>query len=83
MKICVFSDSHGYAANMISAIELEKPDIVLFLGDGEKDLARLEEKFPDLQIYAVRGNCDFGTKLKNLLIVKVDGVTIFMTHGHL
>ena len=83
MKICVFSDSHGYAANMISAIELEKPDIVLFLGDGEKDLARLEEKFPELQIYAVRGNCDFGTKLKNLLIVKVDGVTIFMTHGHL
>lgn len=83
MKACVFSDSHGYAENMISAILLEKPDFCLFLGDGERDLARLENKFPDLPVYAVRGNCDFGTELKNVLICVVDGVTIFMTHGHL
>ena len=83
MKVCVFSDSHGYAANMISAIELEKPDACLFLGDGERDLCKLEKKFPDLPVYAVRGNCDFGTELKNVLICVIEGVTIFMTHGHL
>lgn len=83
MKVCVFSDSHGYAANMISAIELEKPDACLFLGDGERDLYKLEKKFPDLPVYAVRGNCDFGTELKNVLICVIEGVTIFMTHGHL
>ena len=83
MKACVFSDSHGYAANMISAIELEKPDFCFFLGDGERDLARLEAKFPGLPVYAVRGNCDFGTELKNVLICEVEGIRVFMTHGHL
>ena len=83
IKACVFSDSHGYTANMIAALELEKPDVCFFLGDGERDLAEIDERFPDLPVYAVRGNCDFGTKLKNLLICKVEGVTIFMTHGHL
>jgi putative phosphoesterase len=83
MKICVFSDSHGYAANMINAIELEKPDLCFFLGDGERDIAKVEAKYPDLPVYAVRGNCDFRSDMKSLLICVVDGVKIFMTHGHL
>ena len=83
MKVCVFSDSHGYAGNMIAALELEQPDICLFLGDGERDLMKLEERYPDMPIYAVRGNCDFNTNLNNILLLRIDGVTIYMTHGHL
>ena len=83
MKACVFSDSHGYAGNMIAAIELEKPDLVFFLGDGERDIAKVGEKYPDLPIYAVRGNCDFRSDAKKLLICVVEGVKVFMTHGHL
>ena len=83
MKACVFSDSHGYTGNMVAAIELEKPDFCFFLGDGERDIARLNEKYPDLPIYAVRGNCDFSTKLKNCLRCEVDGVSVFLTHGHM
>ena len=83
MKACVFSDSHGYAANMINAIELEQPDLCFFLGDGERDIARIAQKYPDLPVYAVRGNCDFRSDLGKLLICVVDGVKIFMTHGHL
>ena len=37
MKACVFSDSHGVTGHMITAIELEKPDICFFLGDGERE----------------------------------------------
>ena len=38
-KICVFSDSHGNSENMIQAIEMEKPDIVIHLGDGAGDMS--------------------------------------------
>ena len=83
MKICVFSDSHGYADNMIAAIELEKPELCFFLGDGERDIERVMKLYPDLPVYAVRGNCDFRSKSKNFLKIEVEGVTIFMTHGHM
>ena len=73
MKACVFSDSHGLVGHMMSVIEMEKPDICFFLGDGERDLVRLEERFPDLPIYAVRGNCDFRMDLQKLLICNVEG----------
>jgi len=83
MKACVFSDSHGYAANMMNAVRLEKPDAVFFLGDGDRDIAELETKFPGLAVYAVRGNCDFRSERDNAMIVTTDGVRIYMTHGHL
>jgi len=83
MKICVFSDSHGYADNMISAIHLEKPELCFFLGDGERDIEKVEERFPDIPVYAVRGNCDFRSTYKSSLICEVEGVRIFATHGHL
>ena len=83
MKVCVFSDSHGYAGNMIAAIELEDPDLCFFLGDGERDIIKVGERFPDLPVYAVRGNCDFRTKLSSSLCCAAGGVTIFATHGHM
>ena len=83
MKACVFSDSHGYAGNMMNAVRLEKPDAVFFLGDGESDIAELETEFPDLDVYIVRGNCDFRSNRDSTMIVTTDGVRIYMTHGHL
>lgn len=83
MKACVFSDSHGYAGNMINAINLEKPDAVFFLGDGESDIAGIEEDFPGLTVYTVRGNCDFRSNRESTMVVTTDGVRIYMTHGHL
>ena len=50
MKACVFSDSHGLVGHMISVINLEKPDFCFFLGDGERDVVRLEENFPHFVI---------------------------------
>ena len=82
MKVCVFSDSHGYAGNMIAAAELEKPDAVFFLGDGERDLAEFERRFPFMEIHAVRGNCDFRSNLENSICRTMEGVKIYATHGH-
>ncbi|MDO4518484.1 MAG: YfcE family phosphodiesterase [Bacillota bacterium] len=83
MKVCVFSDSHGYAGNMIAAIGIEKPDICFHLGDGERDLERVREEYPGIPIYAVKGNCDICSMLSSKLMSNVGGVNIFATHGHL
>ena len=37
MKVLVFSDSHGYNMSMAYAIEREKPDAVIHLGDHTDD----------------------------------------------
>ena len=58
MKFIVFSDSHGVSDNMIRAVKLEKPDLCFYLGDGENDLRLLQNRFPQLPVNAVRGNCD-------------------------
>lgn len=83
MKICVFSDSHGYTGNMTAAIELERPEMIFFLGDGERDIAKVADMYPGLQLAAVRGNCDFRTDRSSSLVCAIGGVTIFATHGHL
>ena len=75
MKVCVFSDSHGYAGTMMEAVELEKPDACVFLGDGERDLAALEDRWPELPVYAVRGNCDFRSERDNAVCCELEGVT--------
>lgn len=31
IKICVFSDSHGYSKHMLRAVEKESPDCIFFL----------------------------------------------------
>ena len=67
----------------MTAIELEKPDLYFFLGDGERDIGKLMEKYPELPVYAVSGNCNFRTDLSSSLFCEAGGVKIFATHGHL
>ena len=83
MKYIVFSDSHGVAENMIRAVQIEKPDLCFFLGDGERDLDALQKRFPRLPVNAVRGNCDVFSTLPQTLVCAAGGLKIFLTHGHL
>ena len=82
MTICVFSDSHGYAGNMIKAVLRERPALCFFLGDGETDLVSLRGRFPELPIYSVRGNCDLYSTQPLVLNAVVSGARIFAVHGH-
>ena len=82
MKICVFSDSHGYAGNMIKAVRLENPALCFFLGDGETDLVTLRGSYPDLPIYTVRGNCDLRSTQPLILNAVVSGFRFYAVHGH-
>lgn len=83
MKILVISDSHGRAAAVMEAVELEKPDALIHLGDGNKDLRGVRLMYPDMEVYAVAGNCDFYSNESDLLVTDIQGVRLFLTHGHM
>lgn len=83
MKIAVFSDSHGFAAKMLSEIKELSPDMIIHLGDGNSDVAKIEKQFPQIPLKAVRGNCDLTSNRPETELFSVSGVRIFITHGHL
>lgn len=83
MLLAVFSDSHGATGPMCDAVARYKPDVVLHLGDHERDCEALHELFPTLDIRAVAGNCDHYSQECDRRSFELCGVKIFMTHGHL
>ena len=81
-KIAVFSDTHGNSKNMLTAITLEKPDIIFHLGDGETDLETVRQKYPDIPIRNVRGNCDKFSSSPAMLCFELEGLIFFLVHGN-
>lgn len=83
MKLLIFSDSHGNVANMEDMVRLEHPDRILHLGDLVHDAQALQEKFPDIPVTFVPGNCD-GRRpdLPEERAFTLEGCKLLMTHGH-
>lgn len=83
MKWLVFSDSHGKLDYMKKAVEQEKPDRILHLGDVSRDAEQLQALFPAIPLESVRGNCDgwYGDapEEKELSFL---GQKVWMCHGH-
>lgn len=82
MKILVFSDSHGTLKYMEAAIAAQKPDHIVHLGDYVRDAEALRIRFPQIPITNVPGNCDYGDPSPTDKVITLDGIRIFMTHGH-
>ncbi len=87
MHLLILSDSHGRTSMILEAYrkQIKKPDAVVFLGDGLRDLAYADL---DLPIYAACGNCDFYSYAGNVraedeILITLGGKRILMTHGHL
>ncbi len=61
MRALVISDSHGDngTVNMV-LFRHTRADMVIFLGDGERDIYTQENSrlLTDKKLVAVRGNCD-------------------------
>lgn len=82
MKILVLSDSHRTLQYMQLAVEQEKPDHVIHLGDHCADADKLERLYPTLPILSVRGNCDHDPTAREEILAEFRGVRILLCHGH-
>jgi putative phosphoesterase len=86
MKILVFSDSHSCPNRILKAVNMHngKCDLILFLGDGLKDLDIISTKYPEIPIIKVKGNCDYfaSSDALNENILDLDGIKVLITHGH-
>lgn len=84
-RILVLSDSHSGNSFMRWCVESVKPDAIVHLGDYYDDGLDLHEEYPLIPFYQVPGNCDkyrVPPHVSEILITRVFGVDIYMTHGH-
>ena len=82
MNILVFSDSHTTTTPMLEMIRTRTPDLILHLGDHDRDTKAIARAFPQIPLRVVQGNCDFGQKHPLLDDFIVADCRIIMTHGH-
>ena len=85
MKILVLSDSHSTLSFMRHCIDSVKPEAVIHLGDHFDDGIAMKEEYPGIPFYQVPGNCDryrCTPGQAEILITRVGGVNLYMTHGH-
>lgn len=83
MKAAVFSDTHTNTALMVEAVRRSRPDLIIHLGDHDRDTEILRREFPEIPLYNVCGNCDFYPSAPQTDIVPLGPVKAFITHGHL
>lgn len=83
MVIFVVSDTHMRVDNFLNAIKsLEKPDLVIHLGDNIQDAIKIEKDM-NVKTVMLRGNCDYYTKdCPEEKILNINGKKILATHGH-
>ena len=83
MKITIFSDSHGDVKTMCGAVEREKPNMIIYLGDGIADAEQLNEKYPDIEMLKVLGNMDSDKEDEEWIkVAEICGKRFILTHGH-
>ena len=82
MRIGVFSDSHGDISAARRFFDSLSPlDCIFHLGDCVPDGKKLSKLF-SCPLYAVRGNCDFGSDEPLERIVDLGGKRFLLLHSH-
>ena len=80
MQVLVMSDTHGDC----QVIEKERkfyPNAAAMIHCGDSERPFFHPALEGMQ--KVRGNCDLDSEFPDVAIFDVDGVTFFVTHGHL
>jgi len=83
LKAAVFSDTHSNTALMAEAVRRCRPDVIIHLGDHDRDTEVLLREFPEIPLYSVCGNCDLASAAPNAEVVPLGPVKAYITHGHL
>lgn len=82
-KILIFSDSHGDINRCIDIMRsTDNVNAVIHAGDSASDAEDLSYIYPDMPVYYVKGNNDFFSSAPPHMTVMIDGVRIFISHGH-
>ena len=63
-------------------MEREQPDHIFHLGDCWQDARRLTERYPQIPMEQVPGNCDFQPASPAEKLVGVEECRILLCHGH-
>jgi len=82
MKGLVFSDTHGVTEPVSELIREIRPEYVVFLGDCVRDIESVMGEFPDIMLYAVKGNNDIFSRYPDTLFFRIGGRSVFAVHGH-
>lgn len=67
---------------MEEAVEREKPDMILHLGDCWRDAERLAERYPDIPMEHVPGNCDCRPEEPAEKLLFLGDCRVLICHGH-
>lgn len=83
MKAAVFSDTHTNTALMVEAVRRCRPDVIIHLGDHDRDTEILRREFPEIPLYSVCGNCDIASTAPLADTVPLGPVKAYICHGHM
>lgn len=83
MKILLFADSHGKVDTMRQIISREdRLNLVIHLGDFDKDAEILNGEFPEIEFEIIPGNNDSRGRFSSEKILYLEETKILITHGH-
>lgn len=82
MKILIVSDTHRNEDNLIEVLEKEKNlDLLIHCGDVEGAEDEIEH-YAGCKTVLVAGNNDFFSRLPREAELQVEGMKVWVTHGH-
>ncbi len=82
MRILVLSDVHSNRFNLREVLKMHRTaEIVVFLGDGERDFEHMEE-LENRHVIMVKGNCDLYSELPENITQTIEGKKFLITHGY-
>lgn len=82
-KIIAVSDSHGNR-NALDGLDgiFSESDIIIHLGDTSADGNYILKRHPDKTV-VINGNCEVWSFGERERVLEVEGIRIFVCHGHL
>ena len=83
MRAIILSDSHGDVRACMRAIEAMSPcDMIIHLGDIQRDVDFIKKEYPDIPVFSVMGNNELFCCGKTEDVVQFGDYRLFICHGH-
>lgn len=84
MRILVVSDSHNDSYTLGRIIRSQpSAEVVIFLGDGVRDIEECSKYLVNKHVIGVRGNCDLVSDAEVSVTQTIEGKRFYITHGFL